>query len=134
MAAPAPSVRSCPACGAEAHRRFGGALLRGVSGPAAKAPVETPPLCQTNPSVPGLCHMIPSAARSWAARARGDNRTLERELARQESSLSSGNPVASPVSHDHSPGHTHGHGHSHSHSKATDAAGMGQAAVQGTSR
>ena len=47
--------------------------------------------------------MTPSAARSWVARARKDNRTLETEIARQEQARDVG-PVPDPVSHDH--GHT----------------------------
>lgn len=117
--APIPGSRPCPACGAEALRRFGGALLKGASPPSSPTPAPGPALCQTNPGVPGLCHMVPSAARSWVARARSDNRMLERELAYQERSATTGerDVTAPPVSHDHGPGgHSHGHGHGgHSH-------------------
>lgn len=132
VALPAPAVRSCPACGAASRRRFGGALLKGSassgSTPSAGADSGQAPLCQTNPGVPGLCHMVPSAARSWVARARGDNRSLERELASQESLVAGRGPATqvSPVSHDHSPGSGHGHGHGHSHGhepKAVPASG-----------
>lgn len=117
VAVPVPTVRACPACGSDAHRRFGGALLRGAAAPTSKPKTGQEPLCQSYPSVPGLCHMVPSAARSWVARARGDNRSLERELAHQESTAASGERdlAAAPVSHDHSPGHGHGHGHGHAH-------------------
>jgi hypothetical protein len=65
--------------------------------------------------------MTPDAARTWVARARGDNRSLDRELERQERSLKeNAGPVADPVSHDH--GHPQGSGHEHSHVAAPAAA------------
>jgi hypothetical protein len=71
--------------------------------------------------VPGLCHMTPSAARVWVARARRDGRALDRELAYQESAARDGrlDASAAPVGHDHSSGH-HGHGKAHHHSHAED--------------
>jgi len=108
---PVPATVSCPACLSSARRRFAPVGLSG----RASAPVDQPvqsnrALCRDNPDVPGLCHMTPDAARTWVARARKDNRALERELAYQERTLKE-NPgkVLEPVSHTH--GHGHGHGH-----------------------
>jgi hypothetical protein len=54
--------------------------------------------------------MSPSAGRAWLARARNDNRALDRELERQERAAAVRPPVlADAVAHDH--GHDHGHGH-----------------------
>jgi hypothetical protein len=53
--------------------------------------------------------MSEDAGRVWVARARKDNRALDRELARQEASAA----VAIPTMHD-VVSHTHSHGH-HSH-------------------
>ncbi|WP_281690224.1 hypothetical protein [Pseudonocardia thermophila] len=104
-----------------ARRRFSGLLLGGAPAPRAEAPaLSGPALCQRYPDVPGLCHMNPVAARSWIARARRDNRALEREIARQERAYAEGtlDPSTSPVAHDHGHGHGHGHGHWHSHGHA----------------
>lgn len=125
---PAPPTMQCPACRAPATRRFSAV---GLSGRAA-APVEHKPaksdraLCLDNRDVPGLCHMTPAAARTWVARARGDNRSLDRELERQERSLKeTAGPVADPVSHDH--GHSHGGEHAHAHAAPAAAADPGTA-------
>ncbi|MGQ0481944.1 MAG: hypothetical protein ACT4O0_13115 [Pseudonocardia sp.] len=113
---PVPPTVSCPACLSSARRRFAPVGLGG----RAAAPVDRPvqsnrALCRDNPDVPGLCHMTPDAARTWVARARRDNRALERELAHQERTLKE-NPgkVLEPVSHTHGPTHGHGHGHGRS--------------------
>lgn len=110
---PAPATVNCPACRTPARRRFAPVGLSGRAAPPAEhsyAP-PGPALCRTNPDVPGLCHMTPEAGRAWIARARRDNRRLERELERQERSLqeSDGKP-ADPVTHDHGSSHGHGHG------------------------
>lgn len=105
--APAPATVPCPACRAPARRRFAAVgLLRGTPAPAPQPRTAPRALCRDNPDVPGLCHMTPDAARAWVARARGDNRTLDRELARQERAQRE-NPgaVVDPVSHDHSAVH-----------------------------
>jgi hypothetical protein len=64
--------------------------------------------------------MVPSAARSWIARAHGDNRALERELAFQESTVAKSEVDAAvvTVSHDHSQGEGHGHSHGQTHDHA----------------
>lgn len=120
VARPIPAERPCPSCGAPARRRFGGAFLRGAPAPAPVAAKASagPSLCQRFPAVPGLCHMNPEAARGWIARARGDGRALDRELARQEAAVAQAgaDAVPSPVSHDHGAGSgrgEHGHGHHH---------------------
>lgn len=116
---PVPAEHPCPVCGQASRRRFGGALLRGAPAPSATAAAGpstgAPALCQQFPTVPGLCHMTPAAARGWIARARGDGRTLDRELERQEKAVSAGDPAMSapPISHGHGHGHDHGHGHGH---------------------
>jgi hypothetical protein len=126
---PVPAEHPCPVCGRAARRRFGGALLRGTPAPstAAAPSTGTGALCQRYPTVPGLCHMTPAAARGWIARARGDGRSLDRELERQETAVAAGDPAMSvpPINHDHGHGHDrshgHGHGHDHSHGHAEPA-------------
>ncbi len=47
--------------------------------------------------------MTPDAGRAWVARVRGDNRTLERELAAQEAAAAVRTPKLEDVlSHSHS--------------------------------
>ncbi|MCF7550813.1 zinc ribbon domain-containing protein [Pseudonocardia sp. WMMC193] len=121
VANPVPSAVECPACRAPALRRFAAIGLSGRAAPPAdRAPVEPGrSLCLDNRDVPGLCHMTPDAGRAWVARARRDNRSLERELERQERSLKE-NPThaPSPVSHDHGSASGTGHGHGHGHAPA----------------
>jgi hypothetical protein len=50
----------------------------------AAPPGRAAPLCTKYPQVPGLCHMSESAGRMWVARYERDNRTIDRELERQE--------------------------------------------------
>lgn len=50
--------------------------------PGPRAPKAS--LCTQYPQVPGLCHMSESAGRMWVAKYQRDNRTIERELSRQE--------------------------------------------------
>ncbi|HZV53180.1 MAG TPA: zinc ribbon domain-containing protein [Candidatus Dormibacteraeota bacterium] len=97
---PPPTATPCLACGAESrrvHRAVAVARRRPDPVPASGTGRDRLPLCQANPDVPLLCHMEPAAARLWVARARGDGRALERELAAQEARLGSGNPPSSSV-------------------------------------
>jgi hypothetical protein len=143
---PPSAVRACPCCGGEARRVWAPVgLMRGPGGGRAPGshgghgapggggapgpprgggtPAATTPLCAANPDVPGLCHMSPSAGRAWLARARGDTRALERELARQEAAAEAAPPtLASVVSHHHhgpagtrDPAGGHGHGQAGTH-------------------
>jgi hypothetical protein len=111
---PVPSHAACPACGAQARRAWSPVGLAsssqtGKSGPepvtgtSGIAPNEIRrPLCVRNPDVPGLCHLSPAAARTWVARARKDNRALEREIARQEAAAAVRPPTLGDlVSHTH---------------------------------
>jgi hypothetical protein len=51
--------------------------------------------------------MSPSAGRAWLARARNDNRALDRELERQARAAAVRPPtLADAVAHDHGHGHT----------------------------
>lgn len=101
---PPPSERGCPACHGRAQRRYSPIGLVGRATPPRDPSDRDPgPSCRDHPAVPALCHMTPSAARSWVARARKDNRALEAEIERQEQALGVGQ-VPDPVSHDH--GHT----------------------------
>lgn len=125
---PAPPTMQCPACRAPAQRRFSAV---GLSGRAAQR-VESKPatsdraLCLDNRDVPGLCHMTPDAARTWVARARRDNRSLDRELERQERNLAeTAGHVVDPVSHDH--GHAHGPGQTHAHAAPSAPGAAGSA-------
>lgn len=82
---PPPQTVRCPACGSSARRRFSVFGVRRP--PPAVADRPAPPAlapCMRHPDVPALCHLSPSVARAWVARARNDGRSLERELAAQE--------------------------------------------------
>lgn len=108
VSTPAPASALCPACGQASRRAWSPVGLSSGAGqlePVAAAPrVQDVPLCRTNPGVPGLCHMSPSAGRAWVARARGDGRALDRELERQEKVAA----VKAPTLHDVlSPSHAH---------------------------
>ncbi|MGH3069666.1 MAG: hypothetical protein ACRDOH_23140 [Streptosporangiaceae bacterium] len=101
---PPPENLPCPACRAPAVRKFSpvGLVRRGGPAPAPAAPGRRP-ACSAYPDVPALCHMEPSAARAWVARARGDNRALDRELERQDRTRRERpDQVPDPVHHDHS--------------------------------
>jgi putative FmdB family regulatory protein len=105
--APPPAELTCPACGSAARRVFSPVRLGGVARAPGKPPPRREPQCRDDPGVPGICHMEPSAARAWAARAHGDNRALDREIERQERRLAAApdEPV-SPV-HQHHVHHDH---------------------------
>ncbi len=97
---PVPAEQDCRTCGTPARRRFGAALLTTAS-PAEQRqpPASAPDPCQANADIPGACCLSPTAARSLAARARGDNRALDRELSYQEAAVKTGelDPARSPV-------------------------------------
>jgi hypothetical protein len=112
---PPPQLRACESCGGESRRRWSpvGMISRSGDAPAPSDAPAAPKraararsLCAENPDVPGLCHMSPSAGRAWVARARGDNRALDAELAAQEKAAAVAKPtVADAVSHEHSHAH-----------------------------
>lgn len=124
---PVPATKPCPACGGPAKRAWspvgflratavssGSTVSSGRDAPAgrAEAAPSAEPLCVRNPDVPGLCHMSPSAGRAWLARARKDNRALDRELERQERAAAARPPtLADAVAHDHGHGHGPADGH-----------------------
>ncbi|MCE3554454.1 zinc ribbon domain-containing protein [Pseudonocardia sp. RS11V-5] len=85
---PVPAQAECPACAGPARRRFGGALLRGAGPGPAPAQQDTGHAC--TPDVPGTCTLVPTAARMLAARARGDNRAIDRESERQTRAIAEG--------------------------------------------
>jgi hypothetical protein len=111
---PFPSRKPCALCGGEARRMYAAVGLLspqpapgsstassnrpGPSGGGGQNPAS--PDCRFFRDVPGLCHMPPSVARAWSAKARGDNRALERELARQES-VPADQAVPATASHHH---------------------------------
>lgn len=115
---PPPSSQICPQCGGEAARVWspfgiGHSVLPPDRSPPA--PRRSAPLCATNPDVPGLCHMTPTAGRAWLARARKDGRALDRELEHQERAARTSPPATTDVvSHSHSHDHQADH-HSHDH-------------------
>jgi hypothetical protein len=99
---PIPTTRACPACDGPARRRFTLAAL----GSSATEGHDTRQTGHEHAAVPGGCVLSPTAARALSARARGDNRALDRELAHQESAIRDGrlDPRRSPVTA--SPAHT----------------------------
>lgn len=89
VSTPPPSHVACH-CGGPARRLFSGANLLGLApdpDSVTKSARNEPPACRTNPMIPGLCHITPGAAKAFVARATGDNRTLDREIERQERAL-----------------------------------------------
>lgn len=111
---PAPSERTCTTCGETSRRAWSPVgLISGAS--SAKSAQQGPDvkparrsLCATNPDVPGLCHMSESAGRAWIARYKGDGRSLDRELERQEKAAKVSTPTMSDaISHNHSHTATH---------------------------
>lgn len=108
---PAPDISECARCSGASRRMISAAGLIGKAVAASDTTTAhrntSTPACRTNPLIPGLCHIDPSAAPALIARATGDNRTLDRELARQEKTYKE-NPAAivDPIG-----GHGHGHGH-----------------------
>ncbi len=133
---PVPSHAICPACGAQARRAWSPVGLAsgsetGKSGPEPVTgtsgidPYESArPLCARNPDVPGLCHLSPAAARTWVARARRDNRALEREIARQEAAAAVRPPTLDDVV-----SHTHGSSSAPTDSNTATSAACQQRAV-----
>lgn len=118
VVSPPPVTRVCPACGAVAQRAWAsiGTLSSRSAAPAGRQRRSggADPLCVRNPDVPGLCHMSPSAGRVWVARARRDNRALDRELANQEAAAKVAIPtLADVVMHEHGHSHSRGAGHDH---------------------
>ncbi|WP_214370011.1 zinc ribbon domain-containing protein [Pseudonocardia sp. H11422] len=100
VARPVPDEAACGRCGAPARRQFGGALLTGAPEPKPVEPrISGASGCGHGAGVPGTCTLTPTAARMLTARARGDNRALEREIAYQEKAIKAGtlDPNASPV-------------------------------------
>lgn len=70
--APPPTELLCPVCGDRAQRCYRPIHLAGVARPpSADGHDRRAPSCRDYPDIPGLCHMTPSAARAWVARARG---------------------------------------------------------------
>jgi putative FmdB family regulatory protein len=98
VSCPAPDEATCARCGRQARRQFGAALLTGASEPTGREPrAAGAGGCGHAPDIPGVCSLTPTAARMLTARARGDNRALEREIAYQESAINAGtlDPTAS---------------------------------------
>lgn len=102
VSSPPPASVDCAACGQLARRRYAPVRLAGRDRPPAAPPRATSaaPSCRDHPEVPALCHLTPETARGWIARARGDNRALDRELQRQEDSVRGGG-TPEPVAHSH---------------------------------
>lgn len=86
---PLPPLADCARCARPARRQFGGALLARSASPSAH-PVPERAGDGCGDGVPGTCTLIPTAARMLSARARGDNRALDREIAHQESAIKAG--------------------------------------------
>lgn len=91
---PPPASTGCARCGRQARRRFGGALLTGRDGSdrSVVAGSGTAPSggCAHDSGVPGTCTLVPTAARMLSARARGDHRAEDREIAHQERAIAAG--------------------------------------------
>jgi putative FmdB family regulatory protein len=93
---PPPASVACRSCGTAMRRIISAASLIGrAAAPVPRRRRASPPPCDTNPDIPGLCFVDPAYAPMVIARARGDNRSLDRELERQERALSE-NPDGLP--------------------------------------
>lgn len=112
LPSPPPPTLACVACGSPARRLFSApAILRRAPSTDAALPPSPSSTCLRHPDIPALCHLDPSVAPAWIARARGDDRALERELDRQERLESNrdeqpaaGPPPAAPTHTHHHPG------------------------------
>ncbi len=93
VAQPIPPRRACDACGRPARRLFS---IPRVARAAAEAGASRAGHAH---DVPLACTLTETAARMLSARARADNRALEREIAYQESSIKAGtlDPTSSVV-------------------------------------
>lgn len=104
-ASPAPAATDCPSCGGESRRRWSPIGLSGRARPSEQSATSSTPgrsLCSQYPQIPALCHMSESAGRVWVAKYNRDNRSLESELARQESRAKVNAPtMADAVTHHH---------------------------------
>jgi hypothetical protein len=89
---PIPGSASCPACGGPARRLFGIGGLRTGAGPVRPGlrPAAADYAAAQFAAVPGACHLPPTAARRLVARAVGDKRAEDREIARQERAVREG--------------------------------------------
>jgi hypothetical protein len=103
---PIPATQPCPGCNGSARRRFTVAAVGRSSAQGQDQGGRPAAPGHEHAAVPGGCVLSPTAARSLAARARGDNRALEAELAYQERAIRDGrlDPRRSPVAA--SPAHT----------------------------
>lgn len=121
---PIPATLACEWCTGEARRTWRTAGLTGTSAAPKAEPGGIDVSCRANPDIPALCHLTPAARRRLIAKARGDNRSLEREIEWQEKHVKDhgGAPAADVVNHDHSHGHSHGHAHGDGGSTATTPA------------
>jgi hypothetical protein len=103
MRRPVEDSVDCRACGGTAQRRFGVGMLVGSTSPARPPEPRAggSSSCAGHAGVPGSCVLVPTAARALAARARGDNRALDAELASQQRAIAAGTldpsaPVTTP--------------------------------------
>lgn len=91
---PIPTTQACE-CGGTAMRRFSARLLSGSGTPRndQAAPAE-----HTH-ALPGTCTLAPTASRMFQARATGDNRAIEQEIAHQETAIQAGtlDPQRTPI-------------------------------------
>lgn len=85
----------CGRCGGRSVRIFGFGALITASGSST-----APAAAHLHDEVPGTCALTGTAARMLTARARSDNRALDREIAYQESAIADGrlDPSSSPLS------------------------------------
>lgn len=98
LAGPIPGTTACPACGEDARRLFSTAGLAGkVAAPASNVDVS----CTSNWSVPGLCHVAPSARKALVARYMGDDKTYAAERKKQQETFERQGPppLASVLGH-----------------------------------
>lgn len=84
---PPPVSVCCSSCGDDSRRAWAPIGLSGTTAPSLSEPPSAPAgpsLASRYPQLPGLCHMSESAGQMWVAKAKGDNRAVEAELAKQE--------------------------------------------------
>jgi putative FmdB family regulatory protein len=90
---PPPQVQACGRCGAEAQRLFAAVGLTGGKSSAGRDQYEG------HTDVIGSCAMHPEVSNVWSARISGDERKLDKALAKQEKFLQSTGLAPNQLAH-----------------------------------
>lgn len=89
LPSPPPQMQACGHCGALARRLFAAVGLTGGKPSAGRDQHEGPTGQGGHADVIGSCAMHPEVSNVWSARVSGDERELDKALAKQEKFLQS---------------------------------------------